>query len=58
MKEGTAGNMAGPLGPAGHQTGCAVARVLEEFAKRQGVDQQMKTLFRQNNEKQTLFHLL
>lgn len=50
LKEGAAGSTAGHLGQAGHQTYCAVARALEEFAKGERVGQQMKILDRQNNE--------
>lgn len=49
MKEGAAGCTAGHLALAGHQTGHAVARTLEEFSNGER-DGQQKTLYRQNNE--------
>lgn len=50
LKEGAAGSIAGHLDPAGHQTGSAGARGLEEFAKGERVGQQIKTFYMQNNE--------
>lgn len=50
LVERASGCIARHLHPAGHQTGHAVARALEEFCSRERDGQQKKSLSRKNNE--------